>query len=466
MAVTNILSKRTLSKRTVGRYEYAGVIDTIGRAGWGAYIDNKSPAYGPNCTSRTDANCQCCGDDGAPYYNCNTCNYAYVSFPNLTPSSSFNNSRYAGYYDVSPSTSLKKGFKSFAVTGYDGSAVYNAWTEYVTCTSCASTTEQNIIDAGAIFGDNAYAGIKEADDTLWTWGYNGYGSLGDGTNTTRKSPVQIGSYSWKMVVGSAYYGAFAAIRSDDTLWTWGANYNGQLGDNTGTNRNSPVQISGGGTWKYISFGYSYCMGIKSDDTLWGWGVNINGSMGDGTVFVRSSPVQVSGGGSWKHVSAGFYTTHAIKTNGTMYGFGGNQYTIGDGTNTNRSSPVQIGAAYSDWTDVKSTAVSGGAYAIRSNGTAYGWGYSPLGVGMGIISLITQIGSATNHRRWFTGGTNGYPVINNTPLMPFITTDGNLSAYAGYTSTQTSLYTGGGARQLITSYDVNYYGNNSFLMKYF
>lgn len=468
MAVTNQLSKQRLSKRTISTgiaYTYAGVIDTIGYRGMGAYIDNKSAAFGGTCINTTDVNCNCCGDSGPPYFDCNTCNYYYVQFA-ANPSSSFSSSPSGGYYDAS-STLIKKGFKSFAISS-DNSSVF-VQTSYDTCaTNCATTTEQNIISgSGGFIGNSSFAGIKEADGTLWTWGYNNYGQLGNNNVLSTKSPVQLGSGSWKMISGE-YYG-FAAIRSDDTLWTWGYNNAGQLGDGTTINRSSPVQIAG--SWKYINVGRNGTVsGIKSDDTLWTWGYNLNGNLGDNSTVSKSSPVQVSGGGSWQHVFCGQFTTYAIKTNGTMYGWGlnGSDYGIGDGTTTNRSSPVQIGTLYSDWIHVKVKGSGRGGVAIRSNGTAYTWGYIPYGLSIATYSLPTQIGSATNHKQWSIGSPNGIGGIYILEYCePFITTDGNVLAYNAYNSTQVSKYNGGGATQLIV--DAQNFGyssdNNAFLMKY-
>jgi uncharacterized membrane protein len=425
-------------------------------------MDNKSAAFGGTCLNTTDANGQCCGDNGPPYYDPNTCNFYYIQFQNA-PSSSFSSSPYAGYYDAS--SSLKKGFKSFAVSSYSGTV--GSETVYFTCTTCASTTEQNIIDGGAYFGDSAFAGIKEADGTLWTWGYNASGQLGNNSTVRTKSPVQLGSNSWKMVSGG--YLGFAAIRSDDTLWTWGENSFGQLGDNSTLNRSSPVQVAG--SWKYVASGYYTTIGIKSDDTLWTWGYNASGQLGDNSTVSRSSPVQVSGGGSWKYVFSGIFTTHAIKTNGTMYGWGNNPspyYPVGDGSIVNRSAPVQIGTSFSDWTHVRNNGNNGGHYAIRSNGTAYAWGYVPYGLSSAIYSLPTQIGSATNHASCSLGYHFSYnPFIGGEGCEPFITTDGNVIAYNSTTSAQVSKYSGGGATQLIVDASANgtNVNNNVFLMKY-
>ena len=159
----------------------------------------------------------------------------------------------------------------------------------------------------AFCGHSFTAAIK-TDGTLWTWGYNSYGQLGDNTLTQRSSPVQTiaGGTNWKQV--SANRSNMAAIKTDGTLWNWGDNSKGQLGDNTIVKKSSPVQtIALGSNWKSVSCGYNFsgstaCM--KTDGTLWTFGDNFYGELGDNTTVKRSSPVQtIAGGTNWKQVSS-------------------------------------------------------------------------------------------------------------------------------------------------------------------
>ena len=147
------------------------------------------------------------------------------------------------------------------------------------------------------------------------------------------------------------------------LWLWGRNLYGQLGDNTVTHRSSPVQTVAGGTdWKLVSGGFYHTAAIKTDGTLWGWGHNGYGQLGDNTRTNKSSPVQtVSEGTNWKQVGCGFYHTAAIKTDGTLWLWGRNSYgQLSDNSRTHRSSPVQTVAGGTDW-----KLVSGGAYHIAA-----------------------------------------------------------------------------------------------------
>ena len=145
------------------------------------------------------------------------------------------------------------------------------------------------------------------------WGKNNYGQLGINNTTNQSSPVQTvaGGADWKQVVCGSYH--TAAIKTDGTLWGWGYGLSGQHGDNIGINRSSPVQtIAAGTNWKQVAGGMAYTAAIKTDGTLWLWGQNGNGQLGDNTLSTKYSPVQtVSGGTNWKQVAGGSYYTAAI-----------------------------------------------------------------------------------------------------------------------------------------------------------
>ena len=189
---------------------------------------------------------------------------------------------------------------------------------------------------------------------MWTWGNNYSGQLGDGTTINKSSPVQTiaGGTNWNQV--SAGYDYVTAIKTDGTLWAWGDNSSGPLGDNTTIPKSSPVQtIAGGTNWKQVSAGFNNTASIKTDGTLWMWGLNSSGQLGDNTIVRKSSPVQtIAGGTNWKQVSAGFNSAAAIKTDGTLWMWGGNSKgQLGDGTRISKSSPVQTIAGGTNWKQV-------------------------------------------------------------------------------------------------------------------
>jgi alpha-tubulin suppressor-like RCC1 family protein len=207
----------------------------------------------------------------------------------------------------------------------------------------------------------------KTNNSLWLWGNNTYGQLGDNTKTHRSSPVQTvaGGTNWR--IGSAGADHSAVIKTDGTLWLWGRNTNGRLGDNSTTHRSSPVQtVAGGITWREVSCGNAHTAGIKTDGSLWLWGDNGNGRLGDGSTTHRSSPVQtIAGGTNWLHVSCGNIATAALKNDNTIWVWGDNTYgQLGDNTVVHRSSPVQISANTTNWKFVEAGANS--IIAIRDS----------------------------------------------------------------------------------------------------
>ncbi len=115
-----------------------------------------------------------------------------------------------------------------------------------------------------------------------------------------------GGTNWKQVTGRY---STAAIKTDGTLWTWGYNNFGQLGDNTTTYRSIPVTTFAGGTnWKQVSHGIIHSAAIKTDGTLWTWGYNGYGQLGINDTTSRSTPVTTfAGGTNWKQVTGSFHT---------------------------------------------------------------------------------------------------------------------------------------------------------------
>jgi len=168
---------------------------------------------------------------------------------------------------------------------------------------------------------SAQGGISvKTDGTLWTWGSNTYGTLGtNDTGTSRFTPVTTfaGGTNWKQVAGGNQF--VGAIKTDGTLWVWGRNQLGQLGTNDTTNRSTPVTTFAGGTnWKQIGLGAAatHISAIKTDGTLWVWGAGNLGQLGTNDLTDRFTPVTTfAGGTNWKQVSGGNSHTTAI-TSGT------------------------------------------------------------------------------------------------------------------------------------------------------
>jgi len=188
-----------------------------------------------------------------------------------------------------------------------------------------------------------------------------------------------------------------ALRSDGTVWTWGANGSGQLGDGTTTNHNTPVQVKNLSNVQAIAVGESFSMALRNDGTVWAWGRNIQGQLGIGTIcscvrptpinscgnLWRAAPVQVSGLSNIIAIASGGRHTVALRDDGTVWAWGNNQDgQLGDGTTINRHAPVQVNGLSNI------TAVAAGqshTIALRNDNTAWAWGNNHLGqLGIGTI----------------------------------------------------------------------------------
>jgi alpha-tubulin suppressor-like RCC1 family protein len=213
----------------------------------------------------------------------------------------------------------------------------------------------------------------------WAWGSNGQGQLGDLTTTSRRSPVSVvgGITSWCQVSGSNRH--TVAVTTSGGAWAWGFNGSGQLGDDTATNRSSPVSVVGGITsWCDISAGFDHTVAITSMGDAWAWGSNGQGQLGDNTVTSRSSPVSVVGGiTSWCQIHAGCRHTVAVTSMGDAWAWGCNGYgQLGDLTVTSRRSPVSVVGGITSWCQI-----SGGyghTVAVTTSGDAWAWGSNNRG----------------------------------------------------------------------------------------
>jgi alpha-tubulin suppressor-like RCC1 family protein len=244
----------------------------------------------------------------------------------------------------------------------------------------------------------------KSDGTLWAWGRNDLGQVGNGTLTQKTTPVQIGTGTHWVSVAAGTYQTFA-LKSDGTLWAWGFNAFSQLGDGTTTDRNSPGQVGTATNWVKITAGDRYTVALRSDGTLWAWGYNPFGQLGDGTVLNKTAPVQVGTATDWVTVTAGGEHTLAIKSNGTLWAWGANTYgQLGDGTVAPKTSPVQIGSA-TNW--VTLTVGTTHTLALKSDGTLWCWGRNNSGqLGDGTTvdrNAPIQIGTAANWVNVVAGG---------------------------------------------------------------
>jgi alpha-tubulin suppressor-like RCC1 family protein len=225
----------------------------------------------------------------------------------------------------------------------------------------------------------------KSNGTLWAWGENSSGQLGDGTTTNRDAPVQIGTVSTWTAIAGGVDDTFG-VRSDGTLWAWGNNGGGKLGVGGTAAHHAPTRIGTSTGWKSVSAGYDHALAIKTDGSLWAWGSNAHGQLGIGTG--AAAPFQVGTLKTWKQVAAGGQYSMAIRTDGSLWAWGLNSNgQLGDGTTTERQAPEQIGTL----TIWKQVAANGTSAAVRADGSLWEWGLTPNGQ----FVTPTRVGTAND-----------------------------------------------------------------------
>jgi alpha-tubulin suppressor-like RCC1 family protein len=297
-------------------------------------------------------------------------------------------------------------------------------------TRIGTDTDWAVVSAGG--GHNA---ALKTDGSLWAWGRNEQGQLGDGTTENKLVPTQIGSDTdWIMVAAisgqSLNESNTIALKTDGSLWAWGFNGDGMLGDGTTEDKLVPTRIGTDTDWAYVvhhwqrqclaitikingslwicgardeygafldklhigtdtdlvigAFGIGHFLGIKADGSLWAFGVNNDGELGDGTTEPKSVLTQIGADTDWVDVTAGFYNepqqilnsySIAIKSDGSLWAWGYNGHgELGDGTTTGKYVPTRIGTD-NDWARVAAAYCT---IAIKTDGSLWAWGYNQWG----------------------------------------------------------------------------------------
>lgn len=240
----------------------------------------------------------------------------------------------------------------------------------------------NSSDVVAVAGGDGFSLSVREDGTVWACGRNNAGQLGDGTASDRNVLVRVAGLA-EVVSAAAGAGHAVALRSDGTVWAWGRNGAGQLGDGTTTNRHAPVQVVGPGDSGFlteviaVAAGGEHSLAIRSDGSIWAWGRNDSGQLGDGTAADRSAPVPVTGLPTVVAIAGGQGHSLALSADGTVYAWGGNSSgQLGDGTAADRYTPVQVVGPLGGGALSGVAALAAGAshsVALRDNGTVWCWG---------------------------------------------------------------------------------------------
>jgi alpha-tubulin suppressor-like RCC1 family protein len=226
------------------------------------------------------------------------------------------------------------------------------------------------------------------NQTLRAWGDNSQGQLGDGTTIGRTTPAAVASLTGVSRIAAGYVHTLA-LKTDGTVWAWGRNFYGELGDGTTVQRMTPVQVTGprgagvlSGVAAVAANSSEHSVALKTDGTVWSWGLNSSGQLGDGTTKQRTSPVQAGTLTGITAIAAGNATTLALKNDGTVWAWGSNQWgQVGDGTTTDRKDPTQVkgtnGAGFLTGVVAIGTGY-GTSFAVTNDGRAWSWGRNARG----------------------------------------------------------------------------------------
>jgi len=266
------------------------------------------------------------------------------------------------------------------------------------------------------------------DSSLWCWGRNNHGQLGDGSTTSSNSPVSVTLGGFPVQVSSGT-GHTCAVLTDASLKCWGDNSNGQLGDGTNSDRNTPVPISFSGGKKVlaISAGASHTCAVLDDRSLQCWGENGDGQLGLGTSVDSNSPSEVSVGGHVVAVSSGGSHTCALLSNQDLKCWGGNDKgQLGTGDQVSQFSPSSAIIS-----DINSLDVGNEhSCAIDETSELFCWGGNSNGqVGDGSTNIATtpvliSLGSALGATSISAGGAYSCVAASNDLLRCWGGGDGN------------------------------------------
>jgi len=235
----------------------------------------------------------------------------------------------------------------------------------------------------------------KSNGTVWAWGDNSHGQLGNGASTLSpvNTPVQVSTSTGMGTVSAVAAGRThsLALTATGEVWSWGSNDEGQLGDGGTASHTSPVHVTGlGGLSPVVAVaaGDGHSVALKADGTLWAWGDNAHGQLGDGTDDDQLSPIQITGISGVVSVTASEHHTAVVLSDGAVWSWGYNHSgQLGDGSTDDQINPAEVlqvtGA-------VMVAAGNIGTAAVKEDGSVVVWGtYSPTQLGEGIIAMSTS-----------------------------------------------------------------------------
>ena len=301
-----------------------------------------------------------------------------------------------------------------------------------------------------------YSLALKTDGTLWAWGHNGFGQIGDGTNINKNAPIQIGNATnWQSISAGNFFSL--ALKTDGTLWAWGRNLWGQLGDGTNTDKNSPTQIGVDTDWQSIIAGDNHSLALKTDGTLWAWGLNFYGQFGDGTNTSSNTPTQIGSSNDWQSISGGNIYSLALKTDGSLWAWGSNEFgELGDGTNIDKNIPIYIKCPTFQFllgiNNLPCAGLANGALSVQvielpSAPYTYTWSLNSgeaTGSGTADSDFFSINNLAEGHYSVTVVSAAGYTAVNEITTAPM---PGNVYEMSSITSTNASNDLSNGAIQI-------------------
>jgi alpha-tubulin suppressor-like RCC1 family protein len=268
-------------------------------------------------------------------------------------------------------------------------------------------------------GDHALA--LTCAGTVWAWGNGAVGELGNGFTQSSDTPVQVEELTaiTQIAAGAAFN---LTLRSDGTVWAWGYNETGALGDGTWANSDVPVQVSGLSQVTAIAAGELAAMAVARRGfiapitSVWTWGYNASGQLGDGTFTSRDLPAQVSGigvpgGAGVAGIAGGYDFSMVLGSDGSVWAWGNNHYGELNGypTATDQPTPTEV---YGMGSGITQISAGEQTLALRSDGTVLAWGSNfggDLGNGTSATTKgIVQVSGLTSATQVPRAGTSAWP----------------------------------------------------------
>ncbi len=257
------------------------------------------------------------------------------------------------------------------------------WYGYITPPSETPRQVAGLSDIIYIGAGRDHALAVKSDGTVWAWGNNTYGQLGfTPSSVWITNPVQVSGLDNVIAVDGGRHFSLA-LKADGTVWAWGKNNKGQHGNGTYTDSSTPIKVSILSDIKKISTNcnlgdaggdVTHCLALKNDGTVWSWGVNTYGELGDGTTTSRNIPVQVANLTSVIDISGCDTSSMALKADGTVWAWGAYGTTLRIGPNTYYTTPMQVNGL----SNVKSIACGWTKQlALKNDNSVWQWDYAGM-----------------------------------------------------------------------------------------